>query len=100
MDKLKGINTYNYICSIIGAVMTGLMLLMIIISPALYYAFGIMMIVTHIIELVLSKKSGNKITGNVLGIIAGSLHAISGLLAIPAMILYILAAIFCYKKNR
>lgn len=99
--KRLGINTANAVLGIIGAVMTGTMLLWMItdVSVVTYYVSGIAFLVLNIIGLVKQKKHGGKTVGNILGIIASSLHAFSGLLALPACILYIIATVFLFKDK-
>ena len=96
-----GINTFNAIAAIVGAVMTGFMLMFMFSTTTvvIYYSFGAIMIATNIYGLIQQKKSYGLLRGNILGIIAGSLHVLSGFLAIPAMILYILASVFIFKDK-
>ncbi|WKB36029.1 transporter [Terrilactibacillus sp. S3-3] len=64
-----------------------------------YTCAGIVLIV-HIIALVKSKKAGISIAGHVLGIIGTACFLITMLLAFPAFVLVILAAIFTLiQKN-
>ena len=57
------------------------------------------MLVTKIIGLVKMKKAKAKTVGNVWGLIASVLHILTGLLAIPAMVLYIIASVFTFKNK-
>ena len=45
------------------------------------------------------KKAKAKTLGNILGLIASALHMLTGLLAIPAMVLYIIASVFTFKNK-
>lgn len=101
MKKRLSINTFNFIGDIVGAVITGTMLFWMLsdFSVFLYYGFGLVMIITNIIGLVKMKKQSGKISGNVLGVIASSLHTLSGLLSLPAMVLYIVASVFTCKNK-
>ncbi|MEF9935281.1 MAG: hypothetical protein RR789_08405 [Clostridium sp.] len=57
-------------------------------------------LVLHIVAFVKSKKAGISNTGNILGIIANAIYLLLGmLLAFPAMVLSILAAIFTLKQK-
>lgn len=95
------INKYNAIADIVAAVMTGTMLLWMFLdtTTAIYYLFGVAMAVTNIIGLIQQKKLEGKLVGNILGLIAGVLHLLSGFLAFPAMVLYILAAVFTFRNK-
>lgn len=101
MNKRLTINTFNFIGDIIGAVLTGTMLLWMFVdvTVALYYGFGVVMLVTNIVGLVKMKKAKAKTVGNILGLIASALHILTGLLAIPAMVLYIIASVFTFKNK-
>ncbi|MCI9069661.1 hypothetical protein [Clostridium sp.] len=101
MDKRLSINTFNFIGDILGAVLTGTMLLWMFTDATvgLYYGFGVVMLVTNIIGLVKMKKAKSKTVGNILGVIASALHMLTGLLAIPAMVLYIIASVFTFKNK-
>lgn len=101
MNKRLPINTFNFIGDIIGAVLTGTMLvwMFVDVTVALYYGFGVIMLVTNIIGLVKMKKAKAKTVGNILGLIASALHILTGLLAIPAMVLYIIASVFTFKNR-
>lgn len=101
MSKRLSINTFNFIGDIIGAVLTGTMLMWMFVDTTvtLYYGFGVVMLVTNIVGLVKMKKAKAKTLGNVLGLIASALHILSGLLAIPAMVLYIIASVFTFKNK-
>lgn len=95
------INTFNFIGDIIGAVFTGTMLFWMFsdLTAPIYYMFGIVMLITNIIGLVKTKKANGKAVGNILGTIAAALHSFTGFLAIPALVLYILASIFTFKSK-
>lgn len=101
MEKRLSINTFNAIGAIVAAVMTATMLAWMFLDATvvIYYGFGAVMLITNIVGLVKQKKANGKIVGNILGIVAGALHVLSGLLALPAMVLYILSAIFCFKNK-
>ena len=101
MERRLGINTFNAITAIVGAVLTGTMLFWMFssVTVGLYYGYGFVMLATNIYGLVKQKQSNGKLVGNILGIIAGACHAITGLLAIPAMILYIIASVFLFKNK-
>lgn len=99
--KRLGINTFNFIGAIIGAVMTGTMLMWMFSEATvlMYYGMGLVLIITNIIGLVKMKKQKARISGNVLGLIAASLHTLTGLLSLPAMVLYIIASVFTCKNK-
>lgn len=97
--KRLPINTFNFIAAIIGAVMTAFMLPMVMLSTFVYYFTGGFLVASNIYGLIQMKKHGGNLRGNILGIIASSCHAITGLLALPAMVLYILTAVFCAKDK-
>lgn len=101
MKKRLGINTFNFIGAIIGAVMTGTMLFWMFSDSATftYYFCGAFLLVTNIIGLVKQKKNKGKVSGNVLGVIASAFHMLTGILAFPAMILYIIASVFTCKNK-
>ena len=101
MNKRLSINTFNFIGDIIGAVLTGTMLFWMFADATvgMYYGFGVTMLVTNIIGLVKMKKAKAKTNGNILGVIASALHTLSGLFAIPAMVLYIIASVFTFKNK-
>lgn len=98
---LLPINKFNAIAAIVCAVMTGTMLFWMFsdITCVIYYAAGAVMLVTNIIGLIKQKKESGKLAGNILGIIAGACHLITGFLAFPAMVLYILTAVFCFRNK-
>ncbi len=64
MDKRLSINTFNFIGDILGAVLTGTMLLWMFTDATvgLYYGFGVVMLVTNIIGLVKMKKASFSFT--------------------------------------
>lgn len=101
MKKRLPINTFNAIGAIIAAVMTGTMLAWMFTdaSVALYYGFGVIMLITNIVGLLKQRKANGKIVGNILGIIAAACHVLTGLLALPAMVLYIISCVFCFKNK-
>ncbi|CAD5898337.1 MULTISPECIES: transporter [Carnobacterium] len=63
-----------------------------------YGMVGIGLIV-HIVALVMSKKVGISITGHVVGIIGCALFLFTMLLALPAFVLLIIAAVFSLKQS-
>lgn len=64
-----------------------------------YIAVGIGLVI-HIVALVKSKKAGISIVGHILGIIGTACFLFTMLLAFPALVLVILAAIFTLiQKN-
>lgn len=101
MEKRLGINTFNAIGAIIGAVLTGTMFAWMFsdATVAMYYGSGVIMLITNIIGLAKQKKAHGKLGGNILGIIAAAFHTITGLLAFPAMVLYIIASVFIFKNK-
>lgn len=101
MKKRLAINTFNAIGAIIGAVLTGTMFVWMFsdVTVTMYYGLGVIMLITNIIGLVKQKKAGGKLVGNILGIIAAALHTVTGLLALPAMVLYIIASVFTFKNK-
>ncbi|RYM00251.1 transporter [Sporolactobacillus sp. THM7-7] len=65
-----------------------------------YICAGVMLII-HIIAFVKSRKAGISIVGHVLGIIGTACFFISMVLAFPAFVLVVLAAIFTLiQKNK
>lgn len=100
MERLK-INTFNAIGGIVAAVMTATMIFWMFsnFSVVLYYGCGFALLATNILGLLKQKSFGGRIVGNILGIIAASLHALSGFLALPAMVLYIIAVVFLFKDK-
>lgn len=99
--NILSINKFNAIADIIAAIMTGTMLLwmFLTITSDIYYLSGVVMAITNIIGLIQQKKHEGKLVGNILGLIAGVLHLLSGLLAFPAMVLYILASVFTFRNK-
>ncbi|TGA96573.1 hypothetical protein E4665_14855 [Sporolactobacillus shoreae] len=77
---------------------SGLVVLGTLLFYLIFFGAGL---VIHIIGLVKSKKAGVSITGHILGILGTGCFLIAGLiLAIPDVILLILAAIFTFiQKN-
>lgn len=63
-----------------------------------YIMAGIGLII-HIIGLVLSKKAGISIVGHILGIIGCACFLLTALLAFPAIVLLIIASIFCFMQK-
>lgn len=101
MKKRLPINTFNAIGAIVAAVMTATMLFWMFtdVTVGIYYGFGAVMLVTNIVGLVKQKKANGKLVGNILGIIASALHVLSGFLAFPAMVLYIISSVFCFRNK-
>ena len=99
--KRLGINTTNAILSIIAAVMTGTMLFWMFLDATvvIYYCMGLVLLVLNIVGLIKQKKHSGKTVGNVLGIIASSLHVVSCFLALPACVLYIISTVFLFKDK-
>lgn len=67
----------------------------------IFLGFAAVCLALHIIGLVLSKKQGMKIAGNILGIIGHSIYFLMGAEGgSVAMILTILSAVFTLKDNK
>lgn len=99
--KRLGINTFNFIGAIIGAIMTGTMLMWMFSDTSVvsYYGMGVILIITNLIGLIKMKRRNAKLSGNVLGLIAALFHSITGILSLPAMVLYIIASVFIFKNK-
>ncbi|MBC1885415.1 hypothetical protein VL806_09860 [Listeria seeligeri] len=66
---------------------------------AFFYAMAAIGLIIHIIGLVKSKKAGISIIGHILGIIGCACFAITALLAFPAIVLLIIASVFCFRQQ-
>lgn len=61
---------------------------------------GVISLILHIVAFVKSRKANISNVGNILGIIAAALFAgIGAIMGFPAMVLYILAAIFTLRQK-
>lgn len=117
MEKRKlGINTTAGIMDILGAILY-LVSLFVVAGAAIaevageaasgsttgtamfFYIFAGASLVIHIVALVKSRKAQISNVGNILGIIGHGLFLLTMLMAIPALILCILAAVFTLKQK-
>lgn len=64
-----------------------------------FYVMAGIGLIIHIIGLVKSKKAGISIVGHILGIIGCTCFALTALLAFPAIVLLIIASVFCFRQT-
>lgn len=64
-----------------------------------FYVCAGMTLILHVIALIQSRKAGISIIGHVLGIIGMGCFLITMVLALPALVLAILAAIFTLRQR-
>lgn len=68
-------------------------------SATFFYVMAGVSLVLHVIGLVKSKKVGISITGHILGIVASGVFLFSIALALPSMVLFILASVFTLMQK-
>ncbi|MBC1546687.1 hypothetical protein LAX75_10215 [Listeria cossartiae] len=64
-----------------------------------FYVMAAVGLIIHIIGLVKSRKVGISIIGHILGIIGCACFVITSLLAFPAIVLLIIASVFCFRQK-
>ncbi|WP_167628969.1 hypothetical protein [Listeria valentina] len=64
-----------------------------------FYIMAGIGLILHIIGLVQSKKAGISIVGHILGIIGCACFVITAVLAFPAIVLVIIASVFCFMQK-
>ncbi|QNQ80350.1 transporter [Lactobacillus sp. PV034] len=68
-------------------------------TAVFFYAMAWAGVALNIVALVRSKKVGISITGPVLGIIGSALFGVTALLAFPALVVLIIAAVFTMMQR-